>query len=174
MDPLEVANFAQGGLQSIGNLFSSIIGSNAEKAHAQALRYAAQQANSEAGVNAQEQLQEGDAVAAHAAVQGAANGGGFTGSTLGIISSLGAQAMFNARNAVYRGQTVAQNDLYEARVASANANNQLIGGVIGAVSPVVGSWAKSAYQSQIASSLSQRLGDGGGGYDGQMADQYDG
>lgn len=150
MDPLSMAT---AGLGAIGSLFSGFMQSNADKAHAQALRNAAQQADDQAGVNAQEALQQGDETAAHAAVQGAANGGGFTGSTLGIIGSLGQQAMFNARAQVFRGMSEAQDDNYQAKIADANAGNAVISGVIGAGSSVVGGWAKSAFQKQEMGSL---------------------
>ena len=159
MDPMMAAS---AGMQAIGSLFSGILGFNAGNAQSDALKAAAMQANKEAGVQAQVALQQGDQVAARAAVQGAANGGGFTGSTLGIISQLGQQSMFNARAAVYRGSTQAQNDLYEAKVARRNATNQLIGGTIGAVSPIFSQFGKSNAQNQIANSVSERTGDASG------------
>lgn len=146
MDPFTLAS---SGFAAIGNLFSGLLGASASNAQAKADEMAAHQADAEASVRGDEALMEGDAAAAHGAVQAAANGGGFTGSTLGVIQQLSANAMFNARARIYQGQTEARNDLYNAAVAKTNARNQTIGAIGGAISPALSGWAKASYQSQI-------------------------
>ncbi len=75
-------------------------------------------------------------MAAKAATQAAANGGGFTGSSLGVIQNLSQRAMFNARAQVYRGQSEAQAHLYAGKVAKTQGFMDLAGGVLGAASSV--------------------------------------
>ncbi len=120
------------GLSAVGSLLSGIGSLVAGNHKATAERYAATQANDEAGVNAQIALQEGDQVAADAAVQAAANGGGFVGSSLAVLSSLSQQAMFNARAQVYRGRSEAQQHLYNAKVAKAQGRLGLVTGILSA------------------------------------------
>lgn len=156
MDPLTIV---AAGISAIGSLFKGITslfgGNNEEKA----AEYAAQQHQDEAGVSAQEALDEGARAAAHAAVQGAANGGGFVGSTLGVIQDLSNRAMFNARAALYRGKAQAQSDIYQGKVAQAQGQQALIGGVLGAGSSLIGGFAKSASDSAQLKAFSQGLGD---------------
>ncbi|HUO22694.1 MAG TPA: hypothetical protein VMU59_09290 [Caulobacteraceae bacterium] len=140
MDPFTIA----AGIGALGSLFKGILGFGANNAQAQAQRNAAQQAEQQGGVAASEQIEQGNAAAARAAVQGAANGGGFGGSTLGVIQDLSNRAMFNARAAAYRGRQTAVNDMYDAQVSQANGANALIGGVVDAGSSLLGGWAKSS------------------------------
>lgn len=125
------------GISAVAALFkgvSSFFGHNNE---AKAEKNAARQAQAEAGVAADEDLQQGDAVAAQGAVNAAANGGGFTGSAISAISALSAAAMFRARAAAYRGETESQAHLYNAKVAKAQGLSDLIGGVIGSAGSLV-------------------------------------
>lgn len=140
MDPFTIA----AGIQAVGSLFKGVTGLIAGNHQAQALEYAAQQAEMEGGVNAGIALQQGDQVAAHAAAQAAANGGGLTGSAIGVIEQLSGQAMFNARAAAYRARTEAQADVYKAGVAKAQGRQALIGGVVDAGSSLVGGFMRSA------------------------------
>jgi len=96
-------------------------------------------------------------------VQAAANGGGLVGSSLSVIQNLSNQAMFNARAAVYRGQSEARADLYQGAVAKQNGVNGLIGGVFGGASSLVGGWAQSASQSRILQAIQSGGGSAGGG-----------
>jgi len=97
-------------------------------------------------------------VAAHAAVQTAANGGGFTGSSLGVISQLSQQAMFNARAASYRANTIAIADRYNTKVQKADSLNDYIGAGIGAVSPAVGGGIENAARTNQLQSLATLRG----------------
>jgi hypothetical protein len=140
MDPITIA----AGIAAVGSLFKGITGLFGGNAKAKAEKAAAAQAGQEAGVNAQAALAEGDAAAAQGAVQAAANGGGFVGSSIAAIQNLSNIAMFKARAAAYRGQTEIQNHLYGARVAKAQGVNSLIGGVIGAAGALAGGLAGGA------------------------------
>lgn len=160
MDPITLA---QGIADSVGGLFKGIMGFNAGNTQAKALRFAAQQAEAEGGVAASQQVEQGDALAASGAVAAAANGGGLTGSSLGVIQSIANRSMFNARAAAYRGRTQAQADLYKAQVVKADAMNQLIGGVVGSVSMLGGAITKSNAAGQQLALMKQLRGELGGG-----------
>lgn len=155
MDPLSIAQIAS---SSLGNLFSGLFGASAASARAKAYGAAADQAEAEGGVAAQEAILRGNAVAAHAAVQTAANGGGFTGSSLGVISQLSQQAMFNARAASYRANTIAIADRYNTKVQKADSLNDYIGAGIGAVSPAVGGGIENAARTNQLQSLATLRG----------------
>lgn len=155
MDPLSMASTA---LSSMGHLFSGIMSFNGDQAQAKQYANAARQAGAEGGVNAQLALQRGDQTAADAAVQSAANGGGFTGSSLGVINNLASQAMFNARTEAYKGASQAQQDLYMSKVERANAWNGLIGGVIGAGGAAAGGVETGMAQSAQISALQSLKG----------------
>lgn len=129
MDPMELA---AAGSSVLGNLFSGFTGFASAQEQAAQDKQAAIRADQESGVNAQEDLQRGDETAARAATQAAANGGGFVGSSLGVVSQASRNAYFNARTDTYRGLTSAASDMYNAQVAHDNGINSLIGGFIGA------------------------------------------
>ena len=156
---MEPFTLASGIADSVGGLFKGIMGFNAGNTQAKALRFAAQQAEDEAGQAASQQVEQGNALAASAAVQGAANGGGLVGSTLGVVQGIANRSMFNARAAAYRGRTQAQADLYKAQVVKADAMNQLIGGVVGSVSTLGGAITKSNAAGQQLSLMKQLRGD---------------
>jgi len=149
MDPITIA----AGISALGSLFKGVSGLFAGNAQAKAEKNAARQADAEAGVNAQIALAQGDQTAAQGAVQAAANGGGFVGSSLAAISDLSRAAMFKARSAVYRGQTEMQAHLYNAKVAKAQGTNDLIGGVIGAAGAAAGGMAGLSSQAKLMSLL---------------------
>ncbi len=157
MDPLTIS----AGISALGGLFkgvTSLFGGNAE---AKAQEAAADQAKREAGVASSVALQKGDAALAQAAIHGAAAGGGFAGSTLGVLRSLGQQSYFNARSAVYRGMQEAQSDLYQAKVSKAQGLSSLVGSAFGAVGTLAGGFAQSAAQAK-QDQLLERLQAGGG------------
>lgn len=140
MDPFTIA----AGIQAIGGLFkgvTSLLGGNAK---ARAEKQAANQAEAEGGVAAQQAAMEGNQVAAQGAVNAAANGGGFVGSSLAAVSQLSQQAMSNARAAAYRGVTEAQGHLYQAKVAKSQGMTDLIGSVIGAAGSLAGGAAQAS------------------------------
>lgn len=139
MDPFLIS----AGIQAASGLFKGIGGFFGGNAQAKAAKAAARQAGLEGGIAASQQLQQGDAAAAEGAVQAAANGGGFTGSSLGVIQMLSERAMFNARAAAYRGATEVQSHLYDARVAKQQGLQGLIGGFSGAAGDIFGGMAKS-------------------------------
>ena len=134
MDPFTIA----AGISAAGKLFSGLSGLFGGNSKAKQEEYAAQQARDEAGVAPSQALAQGDAVASRAATQAAANGGGLVGSSIGVIQDLSQKAMFNARSAVYRGETEARAHLYQAKVAKAEGLQSLIGGVLGAAASVAG------------------------------------
>jgi hypothetical protein len=161
MDPFTIA----AGLGAIGSLLKGVTGLFAGNTEAKAERNAASQAEAEGGEAASQAVQSGNAAAASAAVQGAANGGGFVGSTLGVVQDLANRAMFNARAAAYRGRVQAQNDMYQAGVAQAQGVQSLIGGVVGGASSLVGGFAQSANAAaQLKASQALRGYSGGAGW----------
>lgn len=165
MDPFSLAAT---GVSILGSIFGGLFGNSAAQAQAKEYEYRAQQEREKAGVNAQEALAAGDATAARAATQAAANGGGLVGSSIGVVQQASSMAMFNAREQVYRGASAAQADLYNAKVAKANGTNALIGGALGAVGAGVSGAADASYRSSIEASMKQLRGDGGyGAYGGE-------
>lgn len=159
MDPLTLAS---GVASAFGGLFKGIMGFGAGNAQAQAERNAALGAEQQGGAAASEQVEEGNAQAATGAVTAAANGGGFVGSSLGVIQNIANRSMFNARTAAYRGRQQAVNDMYDASVSQANATNSLIGGVVGGSSSLLGGMAKASAVSQQLAAIKQRGGDSSG------------
>ena len=164
MDPFTIA----AGIGAVGSLFKGLTGLFGGNAEAAAHEANAQQDLRQAGVNTDIALRQGDAVAATGAVRAAANGGGLVGSSMGVIQDLAGQAMFNARQQVYRGQTQAQSERYAGAVAKANGINQLIGGVIGAGASLVGGFKQSALFSQQNQAIASIRGLGGSAYDTQV------
>jgi hypothetical protein len=158
LDPLSLAAT---GVSVLGSLFGGIFGNNADQQQAQEYRARATQEGEEGGVNADIAFRQGQATAASAAVQAAANGGGLGGSSMGVIQQASNMAYFNARDQAYRGATAAENDRYNAEVASANGTNALIGGVVGAVGGAVGGALNDQYRKQIQNSLGQLRGSAG-------------
>lgn len=137
----DVMTPATDALGIVGTLFKGVASFIGAGKRAQAERNAAEQAENEAGVAAQLQLGQGDQIAAQAAVQGAANGGGLVGSTIGVISSLSQQAVFNARAAAYKGQSEARAHIYKAGVATASGNVALINAGVEAATQAASAFA---------------------------------
>lgn len=146
MDPITIA----AGISALGSLFSGVTGFLGGNAKADALKKQAAQHRAEAGVNAQAELEQGNATVAHAAVQAAANGGGFVGSTMGVLQDLSRKAMFNARSAAYRGATQSQADEYAADQAGSEALQSLVSGGLGAGASMFSGMGKSAALSRMA------------------------
>ena len=153
MDPFLVA----GGLSSMGNLLGGVTNYFSEMAQAKQDENNGLVTSENAGINSSIQLQQGNAVAAEAATRAAANGGGLVGSSMGIITNLATQAMYNARQTIYRGAVTNQQALYEAKVARANAILGLVGGGIKAATSMVGGWANQQLESkQMGIALADR------------------
>ena len=160
MDPMSLAMM---GANAFSSLFQGIMGQNQANTQNKIFQDRARQANAEAGISAQEALQQGDQAAAHGAAVAAANGGGFVGSSIGAIQNLSNNAMFNARAQTYRGLTQSQSDLYQAAVARANGQNAMISGIVGAVGGVATQSVADSYRKQILGSISSRQGELGSG-----------
>lgn len=152
------------GIGALGSLFSGVTNYFGQMAEAQEDENNAITALRQAGVNSQVALQEGNATAAEGAVRAAANGGGLVGSALGVISNLSNQAMYNARQQVYRGQTQAQNYTYAASVAKFNAIAGAIGGGIKAGTSLAGGYMEDALLKQQNIALQALRGSAGGSY----------
>lgn len=156
MDPLDMAAT---GIPILGGLFSGIMGLFAGNAEAKIDKENAFQDEREGTVNSEVALQKGDATAAAAATQAAANGGGLVGSSIGVIAQDSRTAMFNARTQIYRGDTAARADLYKGQVAQANGINGLIGSVTGAVGTGITGAANAGMRQSILNSFAQNRGD---------------
>lgn len=154
MDPFTIA----AGISALGSLFKGASGVFGGLNEQKAEQNAATQHEEEAGVNASNALQEGDEATARAATQVAANGGGFVGSSVGVLNGMASKAMFNARTQVYRGQTQAQADLYSGQVAKAQGIDEGISGAIDAGSSLAGGFMRSAQFSQYRQLLGQAKG----------------
>lgn len=157
MDPFTLAALAG----SAGKIFGGITSLFGGFSKAQAYRNAATQADAEAGVQAGQALAQGDEAAARGATQSAANGGGFVGSAIDQIAMLSQRSLFNARAAVYRGNTQAQSDLYNAKVAKMQGIQDMIGSLAGAGAQAAGGMGQSAQASAQMKALGQLRGLGG-------------
>ena len=156
MDPFTIA----AGIGALGSLFHGVTGFFGAGAQAKSEQLAATQHLQEGGVAGDEALRQGDQVAARAATQAAANGGGLVGSSLGVISQLSNQAMFNARAQGYRARTEARNDLYQSSVARTQGLDALAGGAIGAGSSLAGGFMRSSIFARQMQSLGTLRGYG--------------
>ena len=166
MDPSTISDISSG-MGVLGAVLGGVSGFFSDQAKAKEDENNAITAGRQAGVNSQLALMLGNATAATAATRAAANGGGLVGSSMGIISNLGAQALFNARQAAYRGQTEQQNDLYAAKVARYDAVAGLVGAGVNVAKSVVGGFANAALESQQMGIAKTLRGLGGGmGYGG--------
>lgn len=159
MDPLSMLSLASTGAQAGGGLLQGIFGLFSGNAQAAADKAAASQALRQAGVNSQEAFESGQATAARGATQAAANGGGLVGSALGVVQQASDAAMFNARTEIYKGQTQADADLYNMKVAQDNGINSLIGGVTGAVGAGVAGALNQQFRSSILKGKSAQMGE---------------
>lgn len=153
------ADIITAGIDALGQLFSGVSDFFASRNKAKAYEYQAQQASSESGVAASQALTQGDIVAARAATQAAANGGGLVGSSIGVISYLGQQAMFNARAAAYKGTTEASADRYKARLARRAGVISLISTIPSISGSLIGSWAKHQSANKIQAGSAYLEGD---------------
>lgn len=123
---------AAAALAAAGKLFKGItgfLGKNQEKKY---LRQQAQVRRQEAGIESNVALEEGERVAARGAVVAAASGGGTGGSATAVLDDVARQSMFNARSAIYRGESEARNLTYQASVKSAEAKIELISSFVDA------------------------------------------
>lgn len=145
MDPVTMALVAAG-FSAVGSLFKGVTGYLGGKAQKRQADHAADQANQEAGVRAQVELDDLDRIEGEGAVRAAANGAGLSGSTQDVLADIDQRGMFNARSALWAGMTKAENAMYEGRVAKRQGALQLIGGGMSA-----------------GSSLATGLSGGGGG-----------
>lgn len=157
--PIGIAAAALG---AVGSIVGGIGQNNAAKARARALEMQAQQARNEAGVAAQMGLMDDDRLAGHAATLQAANGGGFSGSAMDVLNDLRQQSIFKAKTTVYRGESQARNDLYEAKVSRQSGTNALISSGVNAASSLLGSFAQAAQLKSLAGAGSSAGGGGSG------------
>ncbi|MBO9502512.1 hypothetical protein [Brevundimonas sp. A19_0] len=158
---MSAAQAAAGAAAKISNLMVGIGGWQASRARAAALKQAAKMARAEASMQGQMMADEGERVAAEAAVRGAAMGGGFEGSFDDVLRSIEQTAAFNARSAIWSGNVEAANRLYEARVAKQEGTMQLISSIVGTGASIAGDWmgqAQQRQQRQILNRMKARYG----------------
>lgn len=153
-----------GGLGAIGSLLGGIGALTAGTAQQKAYNAAARQARQEAGVNSSIALDQGTRAAARGAVAAAANGGGFEGSAISVLSDLSMQSMQGARAAVYRGETEARRDEYMGKVARAQGNLGLVKGLLGMGGSLLSGAQSSAYERSANLSRMELSGYGRPGY----------
>ncbi len=161
MDPMTMASAGMGAIGALFKGVTSLFGGNAE---AKAAEAQADQARREAGVRINEGLQQGDQAVARAAITSAAGGGGFVGSSLGVLRMLGQQSYANARTEAYKGMTEAQAADYRAAQARSAGLQGLVGGLVGAGGSIAGGLTQNALQGQQAKLYGQ-IGRAGPGYD---------
>ena len=147
MDPVSIAVM---GMSAVGGLLKGITGFAAGNAKKRQAELAAAQARSEAGVQAQVALEDADQVEAVAATRAAANGGGFDSSAADVLADIRRKGMFNARSALWQGETEAENALFEGRLAKKQGTLALIGGTLDAGTSVLGGYMKSRAQKKLA------------------------
>lgn len=124
-------------VQGIGSWQMSRVKARQLKAQAKQLR----RDGSTAG---QQAADEAERVGARAAVVGAATGGGFEGSFGTVLEDLERTGVFNARSAIFAGESAAKQAEYEARVAKAEGNLALLTAVIGTGGSIIGDQMKAA------------------------------
>lgn len=131
-------------VNAVGSLIKGIGGWQASRARAAALKQAAKEARLEGSQNAQALADEAERAAATATVVGAATGGGTAGSFAAMLEQLENTGTFNARSAIYAGRKEANNRLYEAKVAKAEGNMELISSMYNAGGSVAGHYMGQA------------------------------
>ena len=147
------------GIGAVGSLFKGITGLIAGNRQEDAFRKQGEEAEMQAGVNSEVALQQGNAAAGEAAARTAANGGGFVGSSMGVIQDLSNQAMFNARSKIYQGNAENQRDIYQGQVARAQGMSDMVGGVIGAAGSLAGGFMRASLFTQQKSYFGALRGD---------------
>lgn len=126
------------GLSAIGSIMGGIGKSNAGKARAKALGYAATNARREAGIKASLAMEDADRTGARAATLAAASGaGGLEGSALAVIEDLARQGVYRARQTVRDGISESIALMHDATTARRQASLDLTTGFIEAGSTVL-------------------------------------
>lgn len=144
------------GLQAIGSLVSGFGSFQASRARAAALTQSAAMARRDASMEAGLAADDAERAAAQAVVRGAAAGGGGSGSFQGVLENLERTGTFNARSAIWAGETEARNRLYEAKVAKVEGNYALLGSMFQAGSSIAGGFAREA-EGRKQQTLGRRL-----------------
>lgn len=148
--PLAIAAI---GFKVLGSIFGAQSAARAARQRAAQYEAAAQQGLDESGVAAQIQLEQGDRLAGKAATLAAASGGGTTGSALNVMDDLARQSMFNARSAIYKGQTQARVDRMAEKAATSAGNDAVVSNLVDAGGTLVGGLGKLYSQGQTNSLL---------------------
>lgn len=132
------------GLGAAGQLFEGLTADAAAKARAKHLQMAAQQALDEAGSAVSQGLQEDDRTQGRAAVAAASGDGPASGSAMAVLGDLQQQSLMKAKSTIYRGQTEARSDLYDAQVAKTEGQDALVGSAISAGSSLLGQFGQAS------------------------------
>lgn len=127
MDPVTIAIATMAAVGGLLKGFMSFSEGSAVKAQ---MQHRADQANQEAGVRAQTQLDQLDRTGGDAAVAAAASGGGLSGSSQEVIGDLYRRGSFNVRSSIYSGLVAAHNARYQGDVAYKQ-------GILGGISDVL-------------------------------------
>jgi hypothetical protein len=152
MDPITISM----AIAALGKILGGFGAFGAGKAQNKLMQMGARQASQEAAVQANIALDEGERVSAQAATL-AAGGGGITGSALDVLNDLGRQSAFNARSALYAGETEAKSRLYQGQVAAHDGKMALITSVIEAGSSFLGGTATHKADQADRASAAGRL-----------------
>ncbi len=144
-----ISSFAGSALQAVGTLLGGINAAATGRAVMRQKRMEADRLNMESGREAMSMMADTERAAASGFVNAAASGGA-TGSVFDVLDDFVATGLYNARAAVYRGQTGARNALFEGEVARQQGKAELIGSVFSAASSLVGGYGD--YRSNRANS----------------------
>lgn len=132
------------GVQAAGSIVRGASGWLASRQRAALLKRAAKQARAEGSQTAQAMADEAERAGATAAVVGAATGGGTGGSFAAMLEQLERAGTQNARSAIYAGRVEANNRLYEAQVAKAEGDMELVSSLFQAGGSLAGEYLRGA------------------------------
>lgn len=149
------------GAKVLGGIFGANSAKRAAKQRAQLLEEGARQDLAESGIAAQVALDQGARLQGQAATLMASSGAGATldggGSALNVLDDLSRQSTYNARAAIYQGQTAARAKRLEAKATIKAGAQAQLSGLIGAGSSLIGGFG-SLYEQGQQMSLSRSGG----------------
>lgn len=157
---MAVPMLAAAGLSAFGKVLGGVMTRKAAGERRKALRAAAKQTRQEASVEASAIADDAERAAARAAVVGAGAGGGWAGSAGDVLRDQEQRGRFNARSAIWQGETRAQGLEHEGEVARAEGRIALMTSFIEAGSTLLSAFGQNAEQGRQAGFRSRlrRLG----------------
>jgi hypothetical protein len=140
VDPVTAA-IAIAALSSVGKLLGGFGAYSQGKSIERQKQADAVRQNQQGAIEANVALDEADRVAGQAAVDAAGNGAGLSGSSQDVLGDLERRGKFNARSALWAGQTKAENSLFEGRVARRQGAMKLLTSTVDAGTTLASAFA---------------------------------